>query len=797
MKKSLFFFALLLQSCIAFAQHQLAGTVTDSIGKPIDAAVVVLMNAQDGNVIQQGITSLDGKYRMSAKGRVQIYVSCMGYKQHISREFTIETDTIIPPIKLQSENFVLDDIVIVGEKQSPSVKIEKGKMIFTPKNSSVVAGSTALEVLKKTPGVFVDGENNISIGGKNSVLVILNGKQTYMQKDELVTLLKATPSSSVSSVEVMHNPSAQYDAEGSGGIININMNRKKSEGFFFSLNNGVSYWENLRENTELSFSYTKNRFSLSGNYNHAFGYYNMDYGMHRIQEGKDYYSPTQDTDKRKTISGNLNMEYALNDRHLIGARLDANTLFGPGKTNTVTEIRDANTMKLEQILYASNDYYTQKGNRYGGNLYYMATPKEGVSYNLDFNYAWFDGGSGNWQPNKYVSPDGSVLQDNLYKSVNSRDINIYAVSYDQKHPLWNGELKSGLKFSSVNADNGYQFYNVDNGQETIDKSQSNDFRYKEQILAGYILYSHSLGDKISMEAGLRGEYTFSDGLLHTIDGNGDENNQSNYFNLFPTFNLNYQINDSHALTLSYASRIDRPAYQDLNPFEYLLDELSCWKGNPFLTPQKNHKVALTYSHSRTAISASYSYMKDYKAQITDTLSVSKVIMTSRNIGKQQRASLTLYQGINIARWWEMNLNLIGYYVKNDIAFDQYRKFNLDGFAGIFSIQNTVRLPWQVQMELNGSYITKHLGASNEHIKPSGYVDIGFSKSFANKKWTVNLAMSDIFWTNRWDNDSSFNGFQLWNWGKSESRQLRFNVTYRFGKEKNSHHNSNFDEINRL
>lgn len=797
MKKSLFFFALLLQSCIAFAQHQLAGTVTDSIGKPIDAAVVVLMNAQDGNVIQQGITSLDGKYRMSAKGRVQIYVSCMGYKQHISREFTIETDTIIPPIKLQSENFVLDDIVIVGEKQSPSVKIEKGKMIFTPKNSSVVAGSTALEVLKKTPGVFVDGENNISIGGKNSVLVILNGKQTYMQKDELVTLLKATPSSSVSSVEVMHNPSAQYDAEGSGGIININMNRKKSEGFFFSLNNGVSYWENLRENTELSFSYTKNRFSLSGNYNHAFGYYNMDYGMHRIQEGKDYYSPTQDTDKRKTISGNLNMEYALNDRHLIGARLDANTLFGPGKTNTVTEIRDANTMELEQILYASNDYYTQKGNRYGGNLYYMATPKEGVSYNLDFNYAWFDGGSGNWQPNKYVSPDGSVLQDNLYKSVNSRDINIYAVSYDQKHPLWNGELKSGLKFSSVNADNGYQFYNVDNGQETIDKSQSNDFRYKEQILAGYILYSHSLGDKISMEAGLRGEYTFSDGLLHTIDGNGDENNQSNYFNLFPTFNLNYQINDSHALTLSYASRIDRPAYQDLNPFEYLLDELSCWKGNPFLTPQKNHKVALTYSHSRTAISASYSYMKDYKAQITDTLSVSKVIMTPRNIGKQQRASLTLYQGINIARWWEMNLNLIGYYVKNDIAFDQYRKFNLDGFAGIFSIQNTVRLPWQVQMELNGSYITKHLGASNEHIKPSGYVDIGFSKSFANKKWTVNLAMSDIFWTNRWDNDSSFNGFQLWNWGKSESRQLRFNVTYRFGKEKNSHHNSNFDEINRL
>lgn len=797
MKNIIILLLAIMQSTTLFAQYQVKGSVTDSIGNPLDAAVVVLMNADNGNIVCQGITLENGSYNLDAAGNLQVYVSSLGYRQHVSTPFIVKSDTLLPPIKLHPEDFVLDDVVVIGEKQSPSVKIEKGKMIFTPKNSSIMAGSTALEVLKKTPGVFVDGENNISIGGKNSVLVILNGKQTYMQKDELITLLKATPSSSVSSVEVMHNPSAQYDAEGSGGIININMNRKKSEGFFFSLNNGVSYWENLRENTELSFSYTKNRFSLSGSYNHAFGYYDMDYGMHRIQEGKDYYSPTQDTDKRKTISGNLNMEYTLNDKHLIGARIDANTLFGPGQTNTVTEIRDANTRELEQILYASNDYYTQKGNRYGGNLYYMAIPKEGVSYNLDFNYAWFDGGSGNWQPNKYVSPDGSVLQDNLYKSVNSRDINIYAVSYDQKHPLWSGELKSGVKFSSVNADNGYQFYNVDNGQERIDKSQSNDFRYKEQILAGYILYSHSLGDKISMEVGLRGEYTFSDGLLHTIDGDGDENNKSNYLNLFPTFNLNYQINDSHALTLNYASRIDRPAYQDLNPFEYLLDELSYWKGNPFLTPQKTHKVALTYSHNRTAITASYSYMKDYKAQITDTLSVNKVIMTPRNIGKQQRVSLTLFQGINIARWWEMNLNLIGYYVKNDIAFDKYRKFNLDGFAGIFSIQNTIRLPWQIQMELNGSYVTKRLGASNEYIDPSGYVDIGFSKSFANKRWTVNLAMSDIFWTSRWDNYSSFSGFQLWNWGKSESRQIKLNITYRFGREKNSKHSGSFDELNRL
>ncbi|WP_373721844.1 outer membrane beta-barrel family protein, partial [Bacteroides heparinolyticus] len=253
----------------------------------------------------------------------------------------------------------------------------------------------------------------------------------------------------------------------------------------------------------------------------------------------------------------------------------------------------------------------------------------------------------------------------------------------------------------------------------------------------------------------------------------------------------------HVLTLSYANRIDRPAYQDLNPFEYLLDELTSWKGNPFLIPQKMHQLSLSYSHKRTALTASYSYMKDYKTQITDTVSVSKMIMTSRNIGKQQRLSLTLFQGLDMTRWWEVNLNLIGYYIKNDIAFDRYRTFDLDDFAGIFSIQNTIRLPWLIQMELNGSYATRHLGTSNEHIESSGYVDVGFSKSFDDKRWTVSLAVSDIFRTSRWDNYRSFTGFQLWNWGKSESRQIKLNVAYRFGKKKDASHNSKFEEVDRL
>lgn len=207
----------ILPNVLVSAQHQIQGLVTDSVGSPLEAAVVVLMDSENGNVIRQGITAADGKYNMDATGNLQLYIRSLGFEPYISPSFQVTRDTIIPAIKLHSEDFELDEVVVVGEKQSPSMRIENGKMIYTPKNSSVMAGSTALEVLKKTPGVFVDGENNISIGGKNGVLVILNGKQTYMEKEEIVSLLRATPSSSVSSVEVIHNPSAEYDAEGSGG----------------------------------------------------------------------------------------------------------------------------------------------------------------------------------------------------------------------------------------------------------------------------------------------------------------------------------------------------------------------------------------------------------------------------------------------------------------------------------------------------------------------------------------------------------------------------------------------------
>lgn len=781
---------------VADAQCKVSGLVTDTDGRPIDAAAVTVENAADSTVVWLGITAADGRFEAVAEGRVRVWVSCIGFAPHVSAPFAAERDTVLPPVRLVVAGQRLADVTVVGEKQTQDVTVERGKMTWRPHGSALASGTSALEVLKRLPGVTVDGNSRISLGGGTGVEVMLDGKRSYVQGDELVQLLRSVPSSSIEAVEVMRTPSAAYDAEGSGGIINIVTDRRRRGGAYVSLNNGVSYWENLRQNTELAFSYAGRRCSVGGNYSHAFGHYAMDYGMRRSQGGKDYYSPTSDTDKRKSMAGNIDFDFRINDIHSLSARVEANTLTGPGRTETVTEVRDAGDHRLESTLTASNDYYMQRGNRYGGNLHWEASPDEGTDYAADINYAWFDGGSGNLQPNADLAPDGTVLSDETYHSVNSRDIHIIAAAYDQRHRLMGGELRSGVKWSQVDASNSYRFGNASDGGMVVDEGRSSDFDYVERIGAAYLLYARRINDAWDFEVGLRGEITWSDAQLHTLDGTGDEGLARHYFDLFPTASVNY-TKGRHSLSLNYSSRLDRPAYQDLNPFEYLLDELSYWKGNPFLMPQKTHKAALTYQYAGLAATASYSFTRDVKTQIADTLSTDKVVMMPRNIGKRQVAALDLAYSAKVTRWWELGVNLTGCYAKNDIAFDEARRFERDGFAGIVSLHNLLRLPWRIMMEVNGSYTTRRLGEANDTFEPTGYVDVSLSRSFADKRWTVGLAVTDLFWTSRWDNTSGFDGFSLYNWGKGESRQIKLNVTCRLGIEKRKSRTIDFNEIDRL
>lgn len=349
-----------LSPAVAQNSLPLTGRVVDSLLRPVPTAVVATLAPDSEAMLQHAVTDGEGRFMLAASGRIRLFVSCLGFAPYVGEPFDVERATDIGELRLEGSAVGIEDVVVVSENPNATLRVEQGRMVYTPRYSASLAGGTALDALKQTPGVMVSGENEISLGGSTGVLVMLNGKQTYMQREELAAMLRSMPASSVSSVEVMSNPSAQYDAEGSAGIININVERGRSaDGLSLSFNNGFSVWDNWRQNTELAFNCNTGKVNLYANYSHALGRTGLYYGMHRIQNGTDYLSPTDDQDRRRTVTGNVGVEYRPSEHHTLGVRVDVNTLFGPGRTRTTTTVRDAATLDVESVLHASNDYYRQ------------------------------------------------------------------------------------------------------------------------------------------------------------------------------------------------------------------------------------------------------------------------------------------------------------------------------------------------------------------------------------------------------------------------------------------------------
>lgn len=761
------------------------GSITDSKGNPVNNVLISLISMPDSSLLTQTTAQADGHFILSTlhKGLLSYKLSKLGLRTVYGPGFSLTKDTLkLQPIVMEAMTQELSEVTIQASATS-LLQAKGNKLVYNVAGSINVQGTTAFEVIRKTPGVIIERDNSIGINGRKGVLVLINEKPSYLQGEELISYLKSLPSSSIRSIEVMNNTSAQYDAAGSGGVLNIKLNKSLKDGFNMILNNGVSYGLTLKQNTELSFNSRQGKLNVFGLYNHAFGNNAYRYGMTRIQDDKIFESPTKDTDFRKTINGMIGADYEINDKQTIGLALNTNTIFGPGITDTKTTIKDQNTNELLSTLIAQNDYYQQNANRYNTNLNYRFQDSTGTTFSVDADYGYFDGGSKNLQPNSYYDPSGSLTSTDTYRSLNNRNIRLYALATDYQQKLWTGKMDIGLKYSGISADNGFLISSLKNGNETTDPKRSNQFDYTEKVAAAYVQYQLPLSKKLKLEAGFRLEHTNSLGELMPLAASeiAAQQIKRNYLNLFPSASLSLQLAGSNALALSYGKRIDRPSYQSLNPFEYLLDELSFWKGNPFLQPQITHKADLQYSVAKTIINFSFSLTNDYAAQITDTLDVNKVVMTPRNLGKQYNTALTVIQQVSILKGWDLSLTATGYHLRNKVSFGQYRDFNLSRFAGSLNAQQTFQLPLALKAELSAIYQTKRLGGSNETMKNSSQIDVGFQRNFFSNKASLRLALTDIFLGNNWDSKSRMNGLYLDSYGHAESRQVKLNFSVNLGR----------------
>lgn len=760
------------------------GTVIDENNNPMPYCNVLLFSS-DSTFVNGCVTQSDGSFLMVGEEGIPYLLKA----SYIGYTTTTQTIDVRNLIQLIPENHLLEDVIVTGQQQ-PTIIQQAGKLIFNVENSISAQGTNAFDILKYTPGVTInEGSKTISINGQQNILVMLNGKQTYMQPSEIVDLLKSTPSSNIKSIEVMTNATAQYDAAGSGGILNIIMKKERGSGYNMTFNTGIAYWLNPKQNTELSFNLNHKKINLYGNYNHNFGYTGLFYGSERKQAKKLFEAHSKDTDKRNSVSASLGLDYELSPNHQIGIQGSGNFLFGPGDIYTTNQVYDSYQKNhLLYTLQSKSDYYHQSANRYHLNANYKYEIPEERIFTFDLDYSLFRGDSRINQPNIYYSPTNVIDSTMDYRNLGKRDIHLYAATIHYKQTLGKGELSAGIKYSNVKSENSYRLLDTTDGNESIDIYASNDFHYKESILSSYIMYDWNINNKWIFNVGGRMEYTHSNGHLYPYSGTSHIENQvsKDYIDFFPSASITYHLNDNNTLSLHYGKRIDRPIYSDLNPIDQPLDGLSSWKGNPFLEPQKTHRIGLQYQHKRTSIEVSYSKISDYFVSVTDTLGANKTVVIPLNLGTQKYYGMSLSQTLQAFK--TMNIHFSGrvYYLDNKLAFDKTRFYHRNRWAYGLMMQTSFPLFWDIKSELLGIYSSKRLGGSTDILGANYQVNIGFQKKFLNDRAIVKLSMSDIFWSSNWDSVNRFDGFESINYGYGETRLVRLNFTFKFGGNKNNY-----------
>lgn len=757
----------------------LSGRILGEDGKPLPKATISLLTPNQHEV-SKVIADSSGHFLLhySTKDSCFLVVSFTGYSEFRSDLFT-PVSKEMGNIQLHTLGLGLQEVLI--EAKQSLIEAGTNSITYNVGKSIDAQGVSALEALKKAPGVYVNTDNTITLNGKAGVLILLDGRQTYLSAKELADLLVSMPSSSLKSIEIMNSPTARYDASGSSGIINIKTNKSQAKGFNGTVTTGIAYGVFVRQNQDLNLNFRKNRFNIYGSYNHFLGHASYLYGSDRVQNDKAFNSATDDVDKRNKLGGRLGMDYTLNKNNTLGLLVTGNFILGGGLTRTNTVIGPPSSSVIEERLYAENDYYYQRTERYNVNLNYKYEDAKGRILNLDVDYGSFDKGNANLQSNMYSDVQHIPLSQNVYHSFNNILIDLKALKADYTANLWNGTLELGTKYSEIASNNRARFYYRLPQYDSLDERRTNRFGFTERLTSGYINYKTTKG-KWAFQGGLRLENAVSRGDLSFRADGKDSAKQTpvRYTNLFPSISVSLKPKQGHHLSLAYSRRIDRPAYQDLNPFIYLLDELSFWQGNPYLQPQLTHRVALQYVYkSATIIGLNYAYTDRYSTRITDTLETSKIVMIPRNLGVQRNLSLTLTHNRALKKWWDVTINGTVYHLQNEINLDQHRNRELKQLASRLSVQQQFKLPYRFTAEVSGSFTSKRLTGANEISRAVSQVNLGLQKSFLNNKATLRLAFSDIYKGSQSRSVQQFEGFYLSSYGYYESRQLRLNFTYKF------------------
>ena len=667
--------------------------------------------------------------------------------------------------------------------KKPFIEQQIDKTVVNVQADITAIGSSAFEILQKAPGINITGEDIINMSGKAGVNILIDGRSTQMSSKELANFLRSMPGSTIDKIELITNPSSRFDAQGNAGIINIRLKKNKLKGTNGNVNIGYTQNVHYRSNGSLAINNRSEKvnvfanMSVNNNEQHTNGYINRNVAVNNVV--KNFNNTTVDMDRNVSQSIRVGVDYYLNKKNTFGVLFTNNGNWNPFNTPGNTFIISNGV--TDSSLQTTNDNL-YKNNRYNTNLNYKYEDTLGNKLNIDADYTFFK--------NTNVTNLGTAYLDKANTKYNftandldvATNINIYSLKADYTKQLKaiNSKIETGIKVSNVATNNNLYATSLFSTTMKADTGRSNNFKYRENIFAGYINAGKQF-KKFGYQFGVRIEKAEIKGISTDLKSNIINNPDTNYVNIFPTAFVSYKMNDKNTFAVSYSKRINRPDYQTLNPFESIYDIYTSEKGNPFLKPQYTNNFELKYTYRYALnVAVGYNHTKDYSQTIT-TQTGQQTQATTNNIGSLYNAYINISAPLPITKWWEGYVNVTGF-------LNNYRGVLPNGILN----EKTLGLNYYIQQnfKLGKGWSTQvsswfNAGTKEAIFKTSafGSLDAAVKKNMLKDKVSIRLSITDIFNTQQWKQCVQFANIDFTYRRKWESRGVRLQFSWSFGKTK--------------
>ena len=777
---------ILLFSLCATKAQTLTGRIHDVDGKPVSEVNVLLLNTLDSSLVKGAVSTETGTYRIDRiiTDNYLLSFSRSGYQTvYLPVSITSKKDHEMPTVALPVEVKDLRDVKLISVRPFLEQKIDR--TVMNVANSIVSTGGSALDALEKAPGVMIDRQQGIiALRGKDGVMVHIDGRPTYLNISDVIKLLQNIPASELDRIEFITNPSARYDAEGNAGIISIYRKKNKNQGTSgtFSVTAGSGKYD--REQTNLQLSHRTKKVSLFGSY----GFNRGDQGYWDFTLNRDW----TENGERNLVTNLSKIRFYIHG-HQARAGVDINAgryltlgllatrswYYQREKAPSDVKFRHA---PEEPVYYHTETAKTilDKSDNQLINLHLIHNRNSGSKqFSVDIDFGRFDRLFNNTLKTYTHIPDTSNGQSDDLLTEMPVSIDILSFKTDYTTTLTNDwNLETGFKTSRVESRNNMQLFSGKSGSLNPDTNLSNNFKYTEKLVAGYIIVSGKWKNKTHLQGGLRGEFTSSTG--HSISQNSIV--KRNYFDLFPSVFISHSINDTHQVTMSYSYRIQRPDYQSLNPARSYLDPFAFSAGNPYLNPAYTHSLELRHGFmDKLFTSVGMAFTREYVYKLIQPVNKRQTERKPFNVGRLRHYNITVGFPITITTKWKARFNATGAYGRLNYIFLEKEQIARQLY-GRMDLNQTWSFGKGWSAELSGWLVTPGVSGGMFRNPWLGALNMGLQKSWTSN-WKLRLSALDILHSDRWVGYFRNEGFYFRHQIVRDSRVVMVSLSYSFGSQK--------------